>query len=263
VTVYSQDGYSVRLEWGADGVRELAAECAVLIIIDVLVFTTSVDVALGRGARVLPLPWRDERADEAARAAGAVLTRSGLNRTPEGFAAEPSGQWSLRPSSLVNLPAGTLLAMASPNGATLCAQAARSGVTVLAGCLRNATAVAKAARFLAGDQPIGVVPAGERWHHTETRGLRPSLEEYLGAGAIVAALGGDGRSPEAELAALAFTAARDTLRELLTDSVSGRELAQAGVPVDVELAGDLDGSPIAPVLVDGVFQPWKTATLDR
>lgn len=256
MTVYSQDGYAVRLEWGADGVRELAPECAVLIIIDVLVFTTSVDVALGRGGRVLPLPWRDERADEAARAAGAVLTRSGLNRTPEGFHADPAGTWSLRPSSLVDLPAGTLLAMASPNGATLCALAAQSGAAVLAGCLRNASPVAAAARVIAGDKPIGVVPAGERWHHTEVRGLRPSLEEYLGAGAIVHGLGDTGRSPEAEVAALAFTAARPRLRELLADSVSGRELAQAGVPVDVELAADLDGSAVVPILVDGVLRPW-------
>ena len=46
VTVYQQDGFDVRLEWARDGVRELGAQCAVLIIIDVLVFTTSVDVAL-------------------------------------------------------------------------------------------------------------------------------------------------------------------------------------------------------------------------
>jgi 2-phosphosulfolactate phosphatase len=186
---------------------------------------------------------------------------SGLNRTPEGFVTRAgTAPWSLRPSSLVDLPEGTLLAMGSPNGGTLCALAASMGTTVLAGCLRNASAVATAARALAGGGPIGVVPAGERWHHTDERGLRPSIEEYLGAGAIVDALGdGDGRSPEAELAALAFTAARPRLRELLGGSVSGRELANAGVPVDVELAGDLNTSKIAPLLVDGVFRPW---TLD-
>jgi 2-phosphosulfolactate phosphatase len=261
VSVYSQDGYGVRLEWGPDGVRELAPHCAVLIIIDVLVFTTSVDVALGRGGRVLPLPWRDERADEAARAAGAVLTRSGLSRTTEGFVtSDGTGAWSLRPSSLVNLPPGTLLGMASVNGGTICAAAAASGTTVLAGCLRNASAVGAAARKLAGDEAIGLVPCGERWHHTEDRGLRPSIEELLGAGAIVAAMGPANRSPEAELAALAYQAAGDRVSELLAGSVSGRELAHAGVPVDVELAADVDASGLVPILLDGIFQPWTGKT---
>ena len=261
MTVYEQDGYGIRLEWGPDGVRALAPHCAVVIIIDVLVFTTSVDVALGRGGRVMPLPWRDEAADERARKAGAVLTRSGLRRTTEGFDADPQGTpWTLRPSSLTELPAGTLLAVASPNGATLCVRAAESGATVLTGCLRNATAVAHAARTIAGDRPIGIVPAGERWHDTESRGLRPSLEEYLGAGAIANALDGPAASPEVQLAAMAFRAAKDRLAELLTGCVSGLELAHAGVPTDVELAGDLDVSEVVPILVDGVFEPLSAGS---
>src|SRR2546430_4519408 len=196
MTIYGQDGYGVRLEWGADGVRELGRGCAVLIILDVLVFTTSVDVALGRGARVLPLPRRDERADEAARKAGAVLTRSGLVRHEDGFRADPDAPpWTLRPSSLVSVPDGLFLAIASPNGATLSRAAAATGATVLAGCLRNASAVASAARKLAGDNPIGVVPAGERWHSAETPGLRPSPEEDPRARAGVPAPGGALRSP--------------------------------------------------------------------
>ncbi|RZS31335.1 2-phosphosulfolactate phosphatase [Herbihabitans rhizosphaerae] len=253
VTVYQQEGYRVRLEWGPDGVRELASCCDVVIVVDVLVFTTSVDIALGRGARVMPLPWRDERADEAARAAGAVLTRSGLVRKESGFSSDAAVRGpSLRPSSLVDLEPGTLLAMASPNGATLCAAAAEAGTTVIAGCLRNASAVARAAAELAGDGVIGVVPAGERWHHHEQRTLRPSIEEYLGAGAITSALS-DGLSPEAELAALAYRAAGDRVPELIANSVSGRELAAAGVSADVPLASDVDSSKIVPLLVDGVF----------
>jgi 2-phosphosulfolactate phosphatase len=257
MTIYGQDGHAVRLEWGPDGVRELGVACAVLIIVDVLVFTTSVDVALGRGGRVLPLPWRDERADRAALAAGAILTRSGLRRSGVGFDAErTSERWTLRPSSLVNLPEGTFLAMGSPNGGTLCAAAASTGATVLAGCLRNAGAVAKAARELAEDRPIGVIPGGERWHHTADRGLRPSVEDLLGAGALVHAMDAAGCSPEAELAALTYAAVADRVPEVLAGSVSGRELAHAGVPVDVTLAGDVGASDVVPILTDGVFQPW-------
>jgi 2-phosphosulfolactate phosphatase len=261
VTVYEQDTFDLRLEWGRDGVAALGPRCAVLIIVDVLVFTTTVDVALGRGGRVLPLPWRDERAEAAARAAGAVLTRSGLTGVEGGrgaLVADPGsgGGWTLRPSSLVELPVGTFLAISSPNGATLVAAAAATGTTVLAGCLRNASAVAAAAVELAGGAPIGIVPAGERWRDTPDRRLRPGIEELLGAGAIADAVvraGGAVPSAEAELAALAYRAAAGRVAELVAGSVSGRELIAAGLPDDVALASDVDCSGVVPVLADGVL----------
>jgi 2-phosphosulfolactate phosphatase len=275
MSVYEQDGYELRLEWGRDGVAALGPHCAVLVIVDVLVFTTTVDIALGRGGRVLPLPWRDERAVEAARAAGAVLTRGGLagiegrdggmtTLTADGAKKE----WTLRPSSLVDLPMGTFLAISSPNGATLCAAAAETGATVLAGCLRNASAVARAAVEIAAGAPIGIVPAGERWRDTPDKRLRPGIEEMLGAGAIADAIlrlrggqvdavatdgGRRGASAEAQLAALTYRAAGERVPELVADSVSGRELVAAGVAEDVRLATQVDTSAVVPRLVDGVL----------
>lgn len=261
VTVYEQDCFDLRLEWGRDGVAALAG-CAVLIVVDVLVFTTTVDIALGRGGRVLPLPWRDERAVEAARAAGATLTRSGLAGV-EGrsggqttlTADKPGHGWTLRPSSLVELPEGEFLAISSPNGATLSAAAAETGATMLAGCLRNASAVAAAAAEIAGDAPIGIVPAGERWRDTADKRLRPGIEEWLGAGAIAAAVPNrDQPSAEADLAALTYRAAGPRVPELVAASVSGRELIEAGVPDDVRLAAAVDASTVVPVLTEGVFE---------
>jgi 2-phosphosulfolactate phosphatase len=254
VTVFEQDDFDLRVEWGLDGVRALGPHCAVLVVVDVLVFTTTVDVAVGQGARVLPLPWRDERAAEAAAAAGATRTPTGL----AGLDGQPSttggGGWTLRPSSLVGtVPAGTFLAITSANGAHLSAAAARTGATVLAGCLRNASAVAAAAVELAGARPIGVVAAGERWK-TPDAPLRPSLEDHLGAGAVVSAITGrSAPSPEATLAGLTYRAARGRVPELLADSISGRELAVAGVPEDVAIASEEDVSTTVPVLSDGVF----------
>ncbi|NKY43755.1 hypothetical protein HGB45_10125 [Nocardia cerradoensis] len=243
--IFRQQDYRIRLEWGPQGVEQLGPECGALIIVDVLSFSTSVDIAVSRGGRVLPLPLRraDPRAAVEAERAGAVLA-----------AAKHDSGWSLSPSSLLDLPAGTLLALPSPNGATLSARAAHYDSTVFAGSLRNADAVATAAIAAAGDRPVGIVAAGERWGIVDGP-LRPSLEDHLGAGAIAAALlahDSDG-SPEARLAALGFRSATSELPALLAESISGRELTDMGLAHDVHLAAQWNASTTAPVLIDGIY----------
>ena len=227
---YDQSGFDVRLEWGPEGVAVLA-ECPVVVIVDVLSFSTSVDIAVSNGARVLPLPWRDERAVAAARDAGAVLAGD--------------GPWSLRPASLTDIPRGTFLALPSPNGATLTTLA--SG-TVFAGCLRNAPAVAKAAKAVGG--PVAVIAGGERWADGDT--LRPCVEDLIGAGAIAHHLGG-ALSPEARVAEAAFLAYSDDLPAVLSACASGRELTAWGHAADVALASAYAISATVPRLVDGVY----------
>jgi len=239
--VFGQNGYRIRLEWGENGLAALAASCAVLVIVDVLSFTTAVDVALNRGGRVVPVRRGDVRAISSARSAGAVVAGD--------------QKWTLRPSSLLDLPAGTLLALPSPNGATLCAQAAASGATVFAACLRNAESVAHEVEKFADGRPIGIVPAGERWGVTAGP-LRPGIEDLLGAGAVAAALlatDSSSASPETKLAASSFSHEIENVVELLRGCASGRELTAAGHAADVELAADVGSSSCAPVLRDGVL----------
>ena len=76
-------------------------------------------------------------------------------------------------------------------------------------------------------------------------GLRPALEDALGAGAILAALPGS-RSPEAEAVVAVFEARRDVLIETLDACGSGRELAGRGHPRDKLIAGALDVSSAVP-----------------
>ncbi|WP_414940623.1 2-phosphosulfolactate phosphatase [Amycolatopsis sp. cmx-11-51] len=243
--IWGQRGSDIRLEWGPEGVCVLGGDCAVLIIVDVLSFCTTTDLVLGNGGRVLPVRWRDHRGEQAAKERSAILT--GEN------------EWTLRPSSVIEIPSGTLLALPSPNGATLCDAAATTGAEVLAGCLRNASAVAAHAAGLADGRPIGVIPAGERWGidmHTETKTfgpLRPCVEDHLGAGAIVAAPSDYGRlSAEARLAAIA--AKVTDVGEALAECSSGRELAAAGHGNDVTLAARLDTSSTVPVLRKGILE---------
>jgi 2-phosphosulfolactate phosphatase len=231
---HRQRDHPVRLEWGREGAALLAAECAVVVVVDVLSFSTAVDVAVGRGAAVLPL-----------RSAERSLPADVLHAGPRGGPGP-----SLSPASLVALPAGTRLALPSPNGATLCAAAAATGAVLLAGCLRNASAVAAAAQAVGG--PVGIVPAGERWPGDT---LRVAVEDAVGAGAIAAALPAADRSPEAELAVAQFAAAHDRgLAAMLATCSSGRELRSEGFGADVALAAELDVSSAVPRLRDGLLQ---------
>jgi 2-phosphosulfolactate phosphatase len=228
----SQDGFSARFEWGAEGLRALLPHVSTVVIVDVLSFSTSIDIATAQGARVYPARWRDERAAELARQHEAVLAGSA------------GTHWSLRPSSLVSIPNGIRLILPSPNGATLTAIAAESNATVLIGCLRNASAIGALLRASAG--AVAVIAAGERWQVTEGP-LRPAAEDLIGAGAILHAMGGT-PSPEARAAIGAFEAVQAGVLDTLWDCASGRELIEHGHPADVALAAELDASSIVPRL---------------
>ncbi|NHD18426.1 MULTISPECIES: 2-phosphosulfolactate phosphatase [unclassified Actinopolyspora] len=235
-----QSGHTVRFDWGLEGLRTLGADCAVLVVVDVLSFATSVDVATGSGAHVLPLPCHDERARDAAEAAGAVLAGS-----------RGAGDHSSSPSTLEQIPEGTLVALASPNGAALCSEASELGAVVFTGCLRNAGTVAAAAGAAARNGPIGVVAAGER---RQNGTIRFAVEDLLGAGAIISALsnGLGSCSVEADTAARSYRSTTD-LHRAVRYCDSGRELVALGYGADVELAARTDASTTAPRLRAGVF----------
>jgi 2-phosphosulfolactate phosphatase len=128
----------------------------------------------------------------------------------------------------------------SPNGAQITLAAGRAAPVVLAGSLRNARAVANAARQLGS--AFNVIPAGERWLDGS---LRPALEDWLGAGAILSELLGS-RSPEAESAVALFERHRHRLVEILDQCGSGRELDGRGHDKDKVIAGQLDVSSCVP-----------------
>ena len=227
-------------EWGSAGVETLLEQAAVLIIVDVLSFSTAVDVAVSKGALVYPFPYGDEDAAQtAADRVGAVLAKP---RRSSG------GQFSLSPRSLMAITAGTRIMLPSPNGARL--SLACGDRPVFAGCLRNAATVARTARQIARGGAVGVVPAGERWPDGS---LRPAIEDLLGAGAIIHHLALP-CSPEAQVARDAFRSARRDVGRLIRASVSGRELIERGFAGDVDIAVELEVSMCAPLLVEGAYR---------
>ena len=180
-------------------------------MVDVLSFCTAVDIAVSRGAAIFAYGPRDEALEEYARKRGARVAEK-VRLSSRGY--------SLSPSSLAGIKAGERLVLPSLNGGALSLMTAPA--ITIAGCLRNRTAVARAAQ--AAGATIAVVPAGERWPDGS---LRPAVEDWLGAGAILAALSGCA-SVEARAAIAAFEDARGRLAEVLEQCSSGQELIQRG-----------------------------------
>jgi len=227
---FEQSQYAVRFEWGERGIDALGPGSDVVIVVDVLSFTTCVDVAVSRGCTVLPYPWQEGSAAAFAESNGAILA-----------ARRQQGGFSLSPVSLMALPAGTRLVLPSPNGSALSLRAARYGTTI-AGCLRNAAAVGEWAGKSNGG--VAVIAAGERWRDGS---LRPCWEDMVGAGAIISNLPGS-LSPEASAAREVFQSVKGNICGLMLSCASGRELVERGFSADVRLASEYASSTTVPFL---------------
>ena len=68
-----QAEFDLRCEWGLGGLRALGPASDVVVVVDILSFSTAVDVAVANGASVLPYRWKDGSAQEFAQARGAIL----------------------------------------------------------------------------------------------------------------------------------------------------------------------------------------------
>ncbi len=247
----------MRFERGERGALGLLArrppDVKVAIVVDVLSFSTAVDVAVSRGAQVFPSRFKSR-----AESAHIATMYDALLAVPRDERSDAS-PYTLSPATLDALPPGARLVLPSPNGAR-CVRAAyeRRVPVVIVGCLRNASAVAAFARARAGDDgAIAVIAAGERWPDGT---LRPAIEDDLGAGAILATFDSDAAcSPEARYVASAFRAMRNALTEAIRDSVTGLELTEAGYADDVMRALEIDVSTALPVLrPDGFIGAFTT-----
>lgn len=224
----------VDLAWGVPGARYLAERSDVLVVVDVLSFSTAVSIAVERGALVWPYEFGSDGAELFAREVDAELARGrSVSQGP-----------TLSPHSLLDLQPGARLVLPSPNGSTVSRAALTTGLPVASACLRSAGATA---RWLARYRRVGVVAAGEQWVDGS---LRPAYEDLVGAGAVVAGLGEKGhrRSPDAAAAAEAARRPRP-----LAECMSGVELVDRGFARDVELAQERDVTGTVAVLTSGRF----------
>jgi 2-phosphosulfolactate phosphatase len=232
---FSQSEFDIRCEWGKNGVTELAPISDVVVIVDVLSFSTCVEIAVRRKAVVFPFRWKDDQAAVFAASVGAELADGPQNHS----------RYSLSPASLVDIPEGTRLVIPSPNGATLSLQT--GDTPTLIGCLRNYQAVAAAAQKYG--KRIAIIPAGERW---ADGGLRPAFEDWIGAGALISEMPG-ALSPESKAARTAFVDAKSGIELLIRQCGSGKELIKRGFEENVRLASAQNISDCVPRLANGAY----------
>lgn len=173
--------------------------------------------------------------------ADVVIIVHTLGLTAEALALEPGASLSIGYS-----PAEPLLRAT-----------AERGVPVLVGGIRNARAVADHVldlqRTRAARTSIAIIAVGSP-DETDAGSLRFAVEDLLGVGAVVAALGDlgiDHASPDAAVAGEGFRALRGATRHLLSASGTGRELADAGRSQVVQDAAARDAASVVPILVDG------------
>ncbi len=233
----------VHVEWGSTAAKLGAERGDDIVIVDVLSFSTTLTLAVEHGIDSYVYSGAELEAmggrDAVARSVGA--------RPAAATRAAADGEVSLSPASIVGATGIDAVLFTSLNGA-LAVSLAGAAPFLAVGCLRNYRAVARRLAERDGRR-VTVVACGEHWSSVSgEEGLRPCLEDLLGAGAIAAELAALGctLSPEARAAAVMFAGVGG-----LPDAVVGaRELVAAGFAADVRLAAQLDVTDLVPVRDD-------------
>ncbi|MEO1290940.1 MAG: 2-phosphosulfolactate phosphatase [Chloroflexota bacterium] len=239
-----QNQFDIRCEWGERGIDALREGSDVIVIVDVLSFSTCVSIATHNGAIVYPFYSKTQSAENYAHNQHALLATKNRNATG----------YTLSPKSLMTIPDKTKIVLPSPNGSTLSTMT--DNIPTFAGCLRNARAIANHASQIG--KRVSVIPAGERWFSIDFS-LRPSLEDYIGAGAIIHYLSGK-KSIEAQVAENTFIHFKDNLHDCFQQIGSGIELIEKGFAEDVYLASQLNVSDVAPRLTDDAYQAYSATS---
>jgi 2-phosphosulfolactate phosphatase len=233
----------VRLAWGRRGAHDAAERGDILVVVDILRFSTAAATAVHHGALIYPCATDEALYTALARRVGGEVALH--------HAATPtSTRYSLSPRSFLTVEPGARVVLPSPNGAT-CSQYGSQAPALFVGALVNEQAVAEAvSHLLNGDSSLNAtaLACGERWRTPDEEGaLRFALEDYLGAGAILAALPFS-QTMEAQVCAATFRAMRDQLDAALWACESGQELRDKGLGEDVRFAAQLNVYDTAPIL---------------
>lgn len=252
--MFDQSNYECRVEWGKRGAREAAERGDITIIVDVLSFSSTVVSAVSQGAIIYPYPPNLDGKKYAHKIGGEYI----LGRNEAAIL----GKATLSPISFNQTHANNKYVLCSLNGA-FCTWIASKVPALLIGSLLNYKSVASVANDLRKktNTNITIIPCGELWNDIRENedGLRPSIEDYLGAGAILSEIEGS-KSPEAEVCIGAYLHSKHRIKDLIWESGSGRELRLKGFEDDVKHCSLLNKYKAVPILKDKCFVDYLSTT---
>lgn len=234
------------MDWGRRGSSRAAERGDILVIVDVLSFSSLVATALQSGVLIYPCKQSDDPAEKAKQIEGEAAVRRA--EVPE------KGRFSLSPLTYLNVKSDTKVVVASPNGATCC-QFARQAPHIFVAGLLNAKAVAGAVSNLMqnSDNSVTVIACGEREKGPDDDGpIRWAVEDYLGAGAVLYYLTAE-KSPDAIVCENAFLSCRDRIGDIHWKCPSGIELREIGFGQDVKHSARLNIYDCIPELREDFF----------
>jgi 2-phosphosulfolactate phosphatase len=211
-----------------------------VVAFDVLRATTSMTSALAAGVKEIRVFDSLDAAMSAANAFGQPRLLCGERNTlpPPGFDLGNSpGQFDRTKH------AGMTVFMSTTNG-TRAIVAAKSAALLLTGALVNAAAVAR--RVFAEGRDVTLLCAGSD--------SRPSMEDLLGAGAVIDALQSHGdmemNGDLSRVAIKLFAACRETLPATLADSFGGHNIRRVHLDGDITFAARLNVFDVVGKVVD-------------
>lgn len=152
--MFDQSPYTCRVEWGRRGAREAADRGDIVIVVDVLSFSSTVVSALNYGALIYPYSPNLDGKDYAQK----INAKYILGRAEAAKAGKPT----LSPVSFNEKHINRKYVLTSLNGA-FCTWIASKVPALLIGSLLNASSVAAAANQLSllMNANITVIPCGE------------------------------------------------------------------------------------------------------
>ena len=204
------------------------------VVFDVLRATTTMAAALQAGVREIRLFENLESARRAAASASTIASRLLCGEAQ--CVAPPGFDLGNSPGQFLAAHRGATIFMCTTNG-TRALLAAREADVLLTGAIVNATAVAE--KLIATGRDVTLLCAG-------TNG-EVAPEDYIGAGAVIAALPRPRLNDAGIFAANAFDASRNRLPEMLRETAGGRNVLAAGLEADVDFAARLDAVPVVGV----------------
>ena len=238
----------VNLELVARDAGKAVVRGDVVVVVDVLRCTSSIITALANGARrIRPVRTVKEARRIHAQTPRSVLAGERGGRKPRGFTLGNSPREFTR-----NAVEGQDIVITTTSG-TAALSRVMDARWVLIGALVNAQVVADAAARIGAKEGRGIslALAGKRGSF--------SLEDFLGAGAIIAALPARGLeySDDAYASVLAFQVAKASLTTIIQAGSHGQTLLHLGLGEDVDFCTQLNTYRIVPRFVNHHIVPFR------